>query len=64
MTNPPPVARPGDICILLEPSESEMPHLRALQHALQKQFSGSRLTFSRIVAAGEFEILDHLQLDA
>lgn len=40
MSNPPPVARPGDICILLEPSESEIPHLRALQRDLQQRFGG------------------------
>lgn len=58
MTNPPLVARPGDICILLEPSEAEMPHLRRLQLSLQEQFGGRpqervHLTCQRMDAQNE-----------
>lgn len=58
MTNPPPVARPGDICILLEPSQAEIPHLRRLQFSLQEQFGGRpqervHLTCQRMDAQNE-----------
>ena len=33
-------AQPGDICILLGPSDSELSHLTAVQHNLQAHFSG------------------------
>ncbi|HSM55711.1 MAG TPA: hypothetical protein VK879_06100 [Candidatus Sulfomarinibacteraceae bacterium] len=37
----PPVARPGDVCILLEPHTHEMLALRGLQRQLQVTFGGA-----------------------
>lgn len=36
------VARPGDICILLEPAVEDMPGMRRLQRGLQSGFGGRR----------------------
>jgi hypothetical protein len=33
-------AQPGDICLILEPSEVEIPHIRDLQLSLQARFGG------------------------
>lgn len=40
MKQRPPVARPGDVCILLEPDTNEVPRLRWLQRQLQSTFGG------------------------
>ncbi len=40
MERPLPVARPGDVCILVEPDVEEIPHLRHLQGELQISFGG------------------------
>ena len=40
MMHAPRVARPGDVCILLEPDTDEIPRLRALQSHLQSSFGG------------------------
>ena len=38
--NGPRVARPGDVCVLLEPAEDEIADLRQRQAALQARFGG------------------------
>ncbi len=40
MKQSPRVARPGDVCILLEPDVNEIPRLRWLQRELQTSFGG------------------------
>ena len=40
MTHAPPVARPGDVCILLEPDAAEIPTVRTLQGELQTHYGG------------------------
>lgn len=40
MHQTPPVARPGDVCVLLEPHTAEIPAVRRLQNQLQATFGG------------------------
>jgi hypothetical protein len=41
MEHSPPVARPGDVCILLEPGANGVPGVRRLQGQLQDTFGGA-----------------------
>lgn len=41
MKHNPPVARPGDVCVLLEPDPAEIPSVRTLQGELKTQYGGS-----------------------
>ena len=40
MKHNPPVARPGDVCVLLEPHTAEIPVVRNLQGELQRYYGG------------------------
>lgn len=40
METPLPIARPGDVCILVEPAPAQVPQLRRLQQQLQIRYGG------------------------
>lgn len=61
MKHNPPVAQPGDVCILLEPAVTELPAIRSLQSDLQTHYGGApqqRIHFT----CQRFALSDPLQL--
>ena len=65
--NRPRVARPGDVCVLLEPAEDEIPDLRQRQVALQARFGGRphervHMTCQRFELRDEHPLPDLVQL--
>ena len=61
MNNKPRAARPGDVCVLLEPSEDEAVNLRQRQMSLQALFGG-RLHESVHLTCQRFELHDECLL--
>lgn len=55
-------AKPGDICILLIPTATELRVLRQQQAVLQAQYGGRITVFSQIKAPNAFEILGQVEL--
>jgi hypothetical protein len=65
--NRPRVARPGDVCVLLEPAEDEIADVRQRQAALQARFEGCphervHLTCQRFELRDEHPLPDLVQL--
>jgi hypothetical protein len=54
-------AKPGDICILLFPTATELRVLRQQQAVLQAQYGGRIIIFSQITALNAFEILGRVE---